>query len=73
MRIAGPFYSRFFADDRGAVTTDWVALTAGVLVLTVLATYGIYGAGLAAAVQDTSDILVAASSLDFGSPPHLNP
>jgi Flp pilus assembly pilin Flp len=29
-------FTRFLTDDRGAVTVDWVVLTAGVVVLAVL-------------------------------------
>jgi hypothetical protein len=30
-------------DDRGAVTTDWVALTAGIIVLGIVVTYSVLG------------------------------
>ena len=34
--------SHFIQDDFGAVTVDWVALTAGILVVGIMSVYAIY-------------------------------
>ncbi|MEX2519802.1 MAG: pilus assembly protein [Paracoccaceae bacterium] len=36
---------RFGADDSGAVTVDWVALTAAVVVIGIGLTYAVFGTG----------------------------
>lgn len=33
----------FVYDDRGGVTTDWVILTAGIIVLGIIVTYSVLG------------------------------
>ena len=63
---------QFLADHRGAVTIDWVALSAGVLLLGVTTVYGVFGAGLSGAIADTNGTLIAASSFDFGPRPTIN-
>ncbi len=35
-------FTKFLSDDAGAVAVDWVALTAGVLVVSIMAVYAIY-------------------------------
>ena len=39
-------YREFFRDDTGAVTIDWVALTAGVLLLGIMVVYAIFNNGV---------------------------
>ncbi|MDA1311564.1 MAG: pilus assembly protein [Proteobacteria bacterium] len=36
-------YGYIVRDDRGAVATDWVALTAGIVVLGIVVMYGVMG------------------------------
>ncbi len=38
--------SKFWRDDSGAVTIDWVALTAGILLLGIAVVYGVYQGGV---------------------------
>ena len=40
-------FTKFFRDDTGAVTIDWVALTAGILLLGIMAVYAIFNGGVA--------------------------
>jgi len=38
-------FTEFFSDDAGAVTIDWITLTAGILLLGILVVYAIYNGG----------------------------
>lgn len=38
--------SKFLSDDGGAVTIDWVSLTAGILLLGIAVVYGIFQGGV---------------------------
>ena len=38
--------SRFLRDESGAITVDWVALTAGILILGIVITFAIYNLGV---------------------------
>ena len=38
--------SKFLRDDTGAVTIDWVALTAGILLLGIAVVYGVFEGGV---------------------------
>ena len=70
---------KFLRDDAGAVTIDWVALTAGILLLGVMVGYGIFGTGvgnLATSINDglsgavtvtNADITEPNQTTDFGS------
>ena len=44
-------FTDFLSDDAGAVTIDWVALTAGVLLLGILVVYSIFNKGVAPLVS----------------------
>ena len=44
-------YREFFRDDTGAVTIDWVALTAGILLLGIMAVYAIFNQGVSGLVN----------------------
>jgi len=44
----------FLNDQSGAVTLDWVTLTAGILVAGMFAVYAIFGSGVAAFTDDLS-------------------
>ena len=39
--------NKFLNDEAGAVTIDWVALTAGILLLGIAVVYGIFNTGVA--------------------------
>lgn len=39
-------FKKFLRDDAGAVTIDWVALTAGGLLLGIAVVYGVYQGGV---------------------------
>lgn len=47
----------FLIDDAGAVTIDWVALTAGVLLLGILVVYAIFNNGVANLVSNINTTL----------------
>ena len=38
--------TKFLSDDAGAVTIDWVALTAGILLLGIMVVYAIFNGGV---------------------------
>ena len=39
-------FTKFLRDDSGAVTIDWVALTAGILLLGIVLVYAIFNNGV---------------------------
>jgi len=39
-------FTKFLSDDAGAVTIDWVALTAGILLLGIMVVYAIFNDGV---------------------------
>ena len=39
-------FTKFLSDDAGAVTIDWVALTAGILLLGIMVVYAIFNGGV---------------------------
>lgn len=50
--------NRFRRDETGAVTVDWVALTAGIVVIGIAITYTIFNGGIndiAVEINDTLD------------------
>lgn len=48
----------FLADDAGAVTVDWVALTAGIIVAGIMVVYAVYaGEGMASVLSTIEDTL----------------
>lgn len=50
----------FLRDDAGAVTIDWVALTAGILLLGIAVVYAIFRGGVADVVGDINTSLSGA-------------
>jgi len=57
--------SRFFefiSDDAGAVTIDWVALTAGILLLGIMVVYAIFNNGVSTLVSNVNSTLVGVST-----------
>ena len=49
--------TKFLSDDAGAVTIDWVALTAGILLLGIMVVYAIFNNGVAGLVNDINETL----------------
>ena len=49
--------TKFLGDDAGAVTIDWVALTAGILLLGILVVYSIFNGGVASLVSSINTTL----------------
>ncbi len=57
-------YREFFRDDTGAVTIDWVALTAGVLLLGIMVVYAIFNGGVAVLVNKINAALTGVELVD---------
>jgi hypothetical protein len=47
----------FLSDDAGAVTIDWVALTAGILLLGIMVVYAIFNNGVSVLVSNVNSTL----------------
>ena len=66
-------FTKFLSDDAGAVTIDWVALTAGILLLGILVVYSIFNNGVQSLVTNINSTLEGVSNtiviptLDSGS------
>ena len=66
-------FTEFLSDDAGAVTIDWVALTAGILLLGIMVVYAIFNGGVASLVSNVNSTLVGvATDIDTGPAPNLN-
>ena len=52
----------FLSDDAGAVTIDWVALTAGILLLGIMVVYAIFNSGVNSLVSNINSTLKNVSS-----------
>lgn len=66
-------FSQLLDDDAGAVTIDWVTLTAGVLLAGMVTIYTIYGGGVSTLVAATNELANAHyENVDPGSPKNLN-
>ena len=50
-------FTKFLSDDAGAVTIDWVALTAGVLLLGILVVYAVFNNGVSVLVSNINATL----------------
>ena len=55
-------FTHFLSDDAGAVTIDWVALTAGILLLGILVVYSIFNNGVSVLVSNVNSTLRAVST-----------
>jgi hypothetical protein len=53
----------FVADDAGAVTIDWVALTAGILLLAIAVMFAIHNNGVSHLVSDINSTLDRTSTI----------
>lgn len=49
--------SKFIGDETGAVTIDWVALTAGILLLGIAVVYGVFEGGVQPLAQSINQNL----------------
>jgi hypothetical protein len=66
-------FTKFLSDDAGAVTIDWVALTAGILLLGIMVVYAIFNGGVASLVSSINSTLsTAASGVSVGLAPDIN-
>ena len=54
-------FTKFLSDDAGAVTIDWVALTAGILLLGFIVVYAIFNDGVSSLVDNLDDLLTGIS------------
>jgi uncharacterized integral membrane protein len=50
-------FTKFLSDDAGAVTIDWVALTAGILLLGIMVVYAIFNNGVSSLVVKVNSTL----------------
>jgi len=50
-------FTKFLSDDAGAVTIDWVALTAGILLLGIMVVYAIFNGGVSSLVTSINSTL----------------
>ncbi len=66
-------FAKFLSDDAGAVTIDWVALTAGVLLLGIMVVDAIFNNGVFSLVLDINSTLSDISSdVSVGAAPDIN-
>ena len=67
-------FTKFLSDDTGAVTIDWVALTAGVLLLGIMVVYAIFNNGVSSLVSNVNSTLSGVSTnVNIGTVENLNP
>ena len=63
-------FTRFFKSEDGVATVDWVALSAGVLILAIAVLYGIMGTGAASTATSVNKTLITAgTAIDPGPAP----
>ena len=63
-------FTKFLSDDTGAVTIDWVALTAGVLLLGIMVVYAIFNNGVSTLVSNVNSTLEGVTTgIDVGAEP----
>ncbi len=55
-------FTNFLSDDAGAVTIDWVALTAGILLLGIMVVYAIFNNGVQSLVENVNSTLSSVST-----------
>lgn len=66
-------FNKFLKDEAGAVTIDWVALTAGILLLGIALVYGIFNQGVTPLQGAINTELQTAVDVSTGTAPTLNP
>ena len=63
-------FTKFLRDESGAVTIDWVALTAGILLLGITLVYAIFNNGVGSLAKNiNSNLKEAGANVDTGSAP----
>jgi len=66
-------FAMFLSDDAGAVTIDWVALTAGILLLGIMVVYAIFNNGVSSLVSNVNSTLSnVTTNVNTGNVPALN-
>ncbi len=60
-------FTKFLSDDAGAVTIDWVALTAGILLLGIVVVYAIFDNGVKDLVSNVNTTLFAVNLVECKS------
>ena len=65
-------FTRFLNDDRGAITIDWVALAAGILLLGVSVVYAIFNKGVQPLINSVNSNLSTAVLVNVGTAPSPN-
>jgi hypothetical protein len=66
-------FTMFLSDEAGAVTIDWVALTAGVLLLGIMVVYAIFNNGVSSLVSNINSTLSGVTTdVSTGDVPALN-
>ena len=67
-------FTKFLSDDAGAVTIDWVALTAGVLLLGIMVVYAIFNNGVSSLVSNVNSTLSSVvTNVSVGTIDNFNP
>ncbi len=67
-------FTKFLGDDTGAVTIDWVALTAGILLLGIMVVYAIFNNGVSSLVSNVNSTLKGVSTgVSIGTITNQNP
>ena len=63
-------FTKFLSDDAGAVTIDWVALTAGILLLGIMVVYAIFNQGVSGLVKNINATLQSVTTnINVGAAP----
>ena len=63
----------YLLDETGAVTIDWVALTAGILLLGIALVYGIFNTGVSSlSTKINSNLINAGTGVDIGDAPGVD-
>ncbi len=66
-------FARFLKDDAGAITIDWVAITAGILLVGIVVVFAIYNQGVGPLVVNMNKTLgTDLSAMDTGEPADCN-
>jgi len=66
-------FNRFLRDETAAITIDWVALTAGILLLGIMVVYAIFNTGVSPLVSSINDTLGNVTvNVNTGTTPDIN-
>ena len=66
-------FTEFLSDDVGAVTIDWVAVTAGILLLGIMVVDAIFNGGVSSLVLEINETLASVDTdTNVGVSPDLN-